>query len=63
MEQKQSQERVTMNSPLTYFGGKSRLAPKIISLIPKPLTVQELNRLLGCIRTEIVALRAVPIFG
>jgi hypothetical protein len=52
-----------MNSPLTYFDGKSRLAPKIISLIPKPLTVQEMNQLVGCIRTEVVALRGVPIFG
>jgi site-specific recombinase XerD len=28
--------------------------------IPKPLTVQEMNRLLGCIRTGVVALRGVP---
>jgi hypothetical protein len=63
MEQKQSQKRETMNSPPTYFGGKSRLAPKIISLIPKPLTVQEMNRLLGCNGTEVGALRGVPIFG
>jgi len=28
--------------------------------IPKVLTVQEMNRLLGCVRTEVVALRGVP---